>query len=205
MNIDQLYEIEDLLKVLNIEIDDSVRISDGDITYFIFSLSNLEPKQKEILDGLEIYELENGLYCSEKINYNSNEILEILEPIYSYSENILWKNIIKKFQLINQKHYLKTEYHLFNLNELVLTVMKWDGKITVGESEFNDFVNDLNIMIRFSCKHDDQFLIDEKYRQHSFWRNLATIRNKNSHYPTEKGYKFAIKQVKRQKKFSVII
>lgn len=196
--MDQLYEIEDLLNVLSIDIEDYARISDGDITYFIFSSCNLEPEQEETLQNLEI-DRWNGIYCSKKTEYDLNEILEIVEPIFSDLENSLWKNIIKMFQLINQKHYLKTEYHLFNFNELILTVIKWNGKITVKESDFNDFVNDLNIMIRFSCKQDDQFLIDEKYMQHPFWRDLATIRNKNSHYSMEKGYKFAIKQAERQK------
>lgn len=83
MNISQEYEIENLLNDLGIEVDDSARISDGEITYFVFSTSNLEPDKEEIVEKLEIDKSSNGLYCSSKINYNPNEILEIIKPIYS--------------------------------------------------------------------------------------------------------------------------
>jgi len=40
VNISQEYEIEDLLNDLGIEVEDSARIFDGELTYFIFSSSN---------------------------------------------------------------------------------------------------------------------------------------------------------------------
>lgn len=199
MNISEEYEIEDLLNDLGIEIDDSARISDGEITYFIFSASNLEPDKETIIEKLEIDKLGNGLYCSSEISYNSNEILEIIKPIYSIKEQGLWEIIIKKAHLINEKHLEKNKVHLFDLNDSVVTIIKWNGKITTQESEFYDFIIDFNIIIRLSCKKEGNFTIDEEYMKHPFWGNLAIIRNRYAHAPKEYGIDFAIKQAKRQK------
>ncbi|CDG64476.1 hypothetical protein MBMB1_0366 [Methanobacterium sp. MB1] len=95
MNTGHLSEIEDLLKVLNIEIDDSARISKGDITYFIFSSSNLEPEQEEILKDLEIDKIED-IYYSKKTYYDPNKILRTIKPVFSQLESNLWKNLINK-------------------------------------------------------------------------------------------------------------
>jgi len=198
VNISQEYEIEDLLNDLGIEVEDSARISDGEITYFIFSSSNLESEQEYLIEILNIDKLKYGLYCSNKTNYVSNEILPVLEPVYIISEQKLWEEMIKNLQLINRKYYLKTEYHLFELNQLLLILIKWNGKLATYESDFNDFINDLNRIIRLSCKYHGKFIIDESYMNHPFWRELATIRNKTFHHSTEEGYKKAVKLIKRQ-------
>ncbi|MBI5460453.1 hypothetical protein [Methanobacterium sp.] len=198
MNISQEYEIEDLLNDLGIEVDDSARISDGELTYFIFSSSNLESEQEDLIDMLNINKLKCGLYFSNKTNYVSNEILKALKPAYSLSEQKLWEDVIKKLQLINQKYFLKKEYHLFDLNQLLSTIIKWNGKLAMHESDFNDFINDLNKIIRLSCKYYDKFIIDESYMNHPFWRELTTIRNKTFHHSTEKEHKEATKLIKRQ-------
>ncbi|BDZ66718.1 hypothetical protein [Methanobacterium ferruginis] len=201
MNISQEYEIENLLNDLGIEVDDSARISDGEITYFIFSSSNLESEQEDLIEILKIDKLKYGLYCSNKTNYVSNEILNALKPVYTISEQKLWEEVVKNLQIINKKYYFKTEYHLFDLNQLLLTLIKWNGKLAMHESDFNDFINDLNMIIRLSCKYHGKFIIDESYMNHPFWRELATIRNKTFHHSTENEYKKAIKQIKHQKKY----
>ncbi|WP_321421441.1 hypothetical protein [uncultured Methanobacterium sp.] len=200
MNILQEYEIEDLLNDLGIEVEDSARISDGELTYFIFSVSNLEADKEEIVEKLEINKWPNGLYCSSNINYNPNEILELIKPIYMAQEQYLWEIIIKKAHLINEKHLEKTRFHLFDLNDFIVTILKWNGKIATQKSEFYDFIIDFNIIIRFSCKKEGNFTIDKKYSEHPFWGDLAIIRNSYVHAPKERGVNFAINRAKREKK-----
>jgi hypothetical protein len=96
VNIPQEYEIENLLNDLGIEVDDSARISDGEITYFIFSTSNLEEEEKEIFRNLEIAEID-GLFISKKCLYTFNDVSNLIIPIYSEEEEgFLWRNIITK-------------------------------------------------------------------------------------------------------------
>ena len=116
MNIPQEYEIEDLLTDLEIEIDDSARISDGELTYFIFSASNLEEEVKELFRELDIIEV-YGLFISKKCLYAFSDVSNLIIPIYSEEEGLLWRNIINKVNMINKRPTL------FNLDYSHLNIL----------------------------------------------------------------------------------
>lgn len=197
MNIDQLYEIEDLLNVLNIEIEDSSRISDGDITYFIFSSSNLEPEQEETLKDLEIDKMD-GLYYSRKMDYDPNEILGIIKPVFSQLEANLWKILINMVYEVNKMYLTRNNSCLFDLrHEHFIMPLEWNGKLATNDIELQAFINVLNKLIRESCKKEISHM--EKYKTHLFWKITADLRNTNFHIP-ENGVKGASDHAKRQRK-----
>lgn len=115
MNISQEYEIEDLLNDLGIEVEDSARISDGEITYFIFSTSNLEEEEKELFRELDINEVD-GLFISKKSLYAFSDVSNLIIPIYSEEEGLLWRNIINKIKTINSGYMSKKRPMLFKLD-----------------------------------------------------------------------------------------
>lgn len=197
MNTGQLSEIEDLLNVLNIEIDDSARISDGDITYFIFSSSNLGPEQEETLKDLEIDKIED-IYYSKKMYYDPNEILRTIKPVLSQLESNLWKILINTIYEVNKMYLTRNNSCLFDLrHENFIMPLKWDGKLATNDIELQAFINVLNKLIRESCKKEISHM--EKYKPHIFWKITADLRNTNFHLP-ENGIKGAVNHAKRQRK-----
>jgi len=198
----ELYETKDLLNDLNIEIMEFQEISDGDINYFIFSSSNLEEEQKEILSQLDFEEIKDNLFISERDNYNPNEILEVIKPLFSKKEEKLWSDAIKGIHTINEKYLYTNGSCLFNLSyDHILIPLKWHGKLTTEKIELQDFIDDLNKLIRQSCKNKktNRFDIDDKYKGHNFWKIVSSLRNRKSHISTERGIEGAIDLIKKER------
>jgi len=201
VNSIEIYETKDLLNDLNIEIMEFQEISDGDVNYFIFSSSNLEEEQKEILSQLYFEEIKDNLFISERDTYNPNEILEVITPLFSKKEEELWSDAIKKIHTINEKYLYTNGSCLFNLSyDHILIPLKWHGKLTTEEIGLRNFIDDLNKLIRQSCKGKYEFIIDEKYKKHNFWAIVCSLRNRGSHISTERGIDGAIDLIKNEKK-----
>lgn len=196
----EIYETKDLLNDLNIELMEFQEISDGDINYFIFSSSNLEEEQKEILSQLEFEEIKDNLFISERDTYNPNDIIEVIKPLFSKKEEELWSNAIKEIHKINEKYLYANGSCLFNLSyDHILIPLKWHGKLTIQELELREFVDDLNKLIRQSCKGRMGFIIDKKYKRHNFWEIVSSLRNRSSHISTERGMEGAIDLIKKER------
>lgn len=199
MNSDTVYEIEDLLKDLKIEIFESQMISDGDIDYFIFSSSDLNEEQLEILDKLKFDEIRNNLFISEEINYNKNKILDLISPIYTVKEKDLWETVLVDIYKLNEKYLIKNRNFLFNFdNDHILIPLKWDGNLTLNKKDLIDFITDLNKLIRSSCKSNWEFMNEKNYNRHIFWSMLSSIRNREAHLSTERGVNGAIDLIKKE-------
>jgi hypothetical protein len=200
VNTIEIYETKDLLNDLNIEISEFQEISDGDINYFIFSSSNLEEEQKEILLQLDFEEIKDNLFISERDTYNPNEILEVIKPLFSKKEEELWSDAIKEIHKINEKYLYTHSACLFNLSyDHILIPLKWHGKLTTEEIELRDFIDDLNKLIRQSCKKRNRFIIDEKYTRLDFWEIVSSLRNRGSHISTERGISGATDLIRKER------
>jgi hypothetical protein len=199
VNSDTVYEIEDLLKDLKIEIFESQMISDGDIDYFIFSSSDLNEEQREILHKLKFDEIRYNLFISEEIIYNKNEILDLIVPTYSVKEKTLWNAVLLDMYRLNEKYLVKYDKFLFSFdNDHIIVPLKWNGQLTMNKSELGDFITDLNKLIKSSCKSNWEFMNEKNYNRHIFWSMLSSIRNREAHLSTERGVNGAIDLIKKE-------
>lgn len=200
MNYDNsLYEVEDLLNDLKVDILEYQMISDGDIDYFIFTSSNLEEEQRNMLNDLGFDELRDNLFISEDIVFNKNKIWQILSPFYCKTEKRLWNDILSKIHKLNEQYLLNKKHFLFNFsNDHIILPLKWDGILTTNKNELNEFVTDLNKLVRLSCRVNRRYIIEDKYKKHIFWNLLSSIRNRGAHLSTEEGINGALRLVMRE-------
>lgn len=141
------------------------------------------------------------MFISEKDAYNPNEILEVITPLFSKKEEEIWFDAVNKIHTINEKYLYTNSSCLFNLSyDHILIPLKWYGKLTTEKIELLDFIDDLNKLIRQSCKGRHKFQIDEKYQRHDFWEIVSSLRNRGSHISTERGIDGAIELIKNEKK-----
>lgn len=183
-DIDEINEIDKLFNLLEITADEQATISDGDITYSFYTISNLEDEKKDILIKIGFKEFKESIFFIESREIQATEALKILLPIYQLKEIAYWDEIIEKLVSINEKWvvFKSTSKHL-------RIVSKWKGKIVQNEEEFERLVLDLHILFRESCMNNGKEIrINEKCRSHDFWKMIGDMRNyRYSHDPEQWG------------------
>lgn len=183
-NIDEVIEINKLFNLLDIPIDGETSISDGDITYNFYAVSNIENEEKDILIRIGFKEFKENIFFIETNEVRTIEVLQYLLPIYHKREIEYWDEIIEKLVSINEKRIVFTP----TSKQLRIT-SKWKGKLTQNEDEFRSLVSDLYLLFRDSCKkNNNTYKISEKCLSHEFWKLIGYLRNYYySHDPEQWG------------------
>jgi len=183
-NIDEIIDADKLFNLLDITVDEQATISDGEITYCFYTISNLDEGKKEILIKIGFKEFKESIFFIEGREIRTKEALNYLLPLFQVKEIEYWDEIIENLVSINEKSYIfkPTSKHL-------RIVSKWKGKIVQNEDEFRSLVLDLNLLFRESCKNiNNEYKINEKCRSHEFWKIIGDLRNyRYSHDPEQWG------------------
>lgn len=183
-DIDEIIEIDKLFNLLEITADEQATISDGDITYSFYTISNLDDGRKEILNKIGFKEFKESIFFIENREIRTKEVLKYLLPLYQLKEIEDWDKIIEKLVSINERGII------FNpTSKQLRIVMKWKGKIVQTDDEFRSLVLDLTLLFRDSCRDKDkEYRINEKCRSHEFWKIIGNLRNYYySHDPEQWG------------------
>ena len=183
-NIDEVIDADKLFSLLDITADEQATISDGEITYCFYTISNLDDGKKEILIKIGFKEFKESIFFIESREIRAKEALKFLLPLYQLKEIEYWDEIIEKLVSNNEKRII------FNPTSKQLRIVsKWKGKIVQNEDEFRSLVLDLHLLFRDSCKKNDkEYRINEKCRSHEFWKIIGDLRNyRYSHDPEQWG------------------
>lgn len=183
-DIDEVIDADKLFNLLDITADEQATISDGEITYSFYTISNLDDGKKEILIKIGFKEFKESIFFIEGREIQAKEALKILLPQYQLKEIEYWDDIIEKLVSINEKGIV------FNPTSKQLRIVsKWKGKIVQNEEEFGNLILDLHLLFRDSCKKKDkEYIINEKCRSHDFWKMIGDLRNyRYSHDPEQWG------------------
>jgi len=171
-NIGEIIEMDKLLNLLDIKVDDEASISDGEITYNLYTIFNLDGKKRDILVNLGFEEFKESIFCTETKEIRTKEVLEYLLPMYQKKEIGYWDEIIEKLVSINEKKIIFTP-----TSKQLRIVTTWKGKLAKNEDEFRSFVSDLCLIFRDSCKEGRRYRINEKCRSNDFWKTIGDLRN----------------------------
>lgn len=184
-DIDEVIEIDKLFNLLDITADEQATISDGEITYSFYTISNLDDGNKEILIKIGFKEFKESIFFIEGREIQAKEALKILLPLYQLKEIAYWDDIIEKLVSINEKGVVIFK----STSKQLRIVSKWKGKIVQNEEEFRTLVLDLHLLFRESCIDEEKKIrINENCRSHDFWKMIGDMRNyRYSHDPEQWG------------------
>jgi hypothetical protein len=186
-NIDEVMEVDELLNLLDITIDDETSITDGEITYNFYTLSNLDDEKGNILSEIGFEKFKESIFFIETKGIRTQEILVQLLPIYQKQEIDYWDVIIEKLVSINERKIIFSP-----TSKQLRIISRWKRKLVQNEGEFRSLVSDLCLLFRDSCKNKrNQYKISENCLDHTFWKTIGDLRNYYySHNPeqwSEKG------------------
>ncbi|PWB54522.1 MAG: hypothetical protein C3F06_04265 [Candidatus Methanoperedenaceae archaeon] len=172
-SIDEIIDVDKLFDLLDITADEQATISDGEISYNFFTISDIDDGKKEILGNIGFKEFKESIFFIEGGEIRTKEALNYLLPLYQQKEIECWDEIIEKLVNINEKGII-----IFNPSSKQLRIVsKWKGKIVQNEDEFMRLVLDLNHLFRESCKNGTEYRINDKCRSHDFWKIIGNLRN----------------------------
>lgn len=182
-NIGEIIEMDKLLNLLDIKVDDKVSISDGEITYNLYTILDLDSEKRDILVNLWFEKFKESIFCTETKEIRTKEVLEYLLPMYQKKEIEYWDEIIEKLVSINEKKIIFTP----TTKQLRITTT-YKGKLAKNEDEFRSLVYDLCLIFRDSCKEGRRYRINEKCRSNDFWKTIEDLRDYYlSHDPEQWG------------------
>jgi len=182
-SIDEIIDVRTLFNNLAIAFDDTATISDGNVTYNIYAISNLDSDKKDILIEIGFEEFKDGIFLIDGDEIRVREVLEYLLPYYIQKETEQWDEIIEKIVAINDRAIL------FNPSSKQLKIVsKWKGKLAKNDDEFRILILDLFMLFRESCKQAkerDKIIINEECFSHEFWKDIGDLRNHYSAHDPE--------------------
>lgn len=182
-NFESIIDLNTLFDNLDITFDDTSTISDGDSTYNLFAISNLDNEKKEILTGIGFGEIKDGIFVINKDEIEIRTVLEQLLPYYRQKETEQWHEIINKIVVINER----TNLFKSTSKQLIIT-LRWNGKLVENEDDFKSLILDVWILLKESSKGKDTEIISENCRSHEFWKGIGDLRNNYcAHDPAQWG------------------
>ncbi|KCZ73219.1 hypothetical protein ANME2D_00279 [Candidatus Methanoperedens nitroreducens] len=195
-SVDEVIEIDKLFNLLDIPVDGESSISDGDLSYNFYTISNLENEEKDILISIGFKEFKQSIFFIETKELRTIEVLQYLLPIYQKKEIEYWDEIIEKLVSINEKKIVFTP----TSKQLRIT-SKWKGKLSQNEDEFRSLVSDLCLLFRDSCKkNNNTYKINEKCLSHEFWKIIGNLRNYYYSHDPEQWGEDAVKEFSEKAK-----
>jgi len=201
-------ELEDLFEFLNIQIDDLASIGE----YYLYSFSNLEEEQKDILTQLEqkigFKEIKDGIFYSPENQIATMDAMEFIKPVFEEKQRLLWVDAINEITHANDRCASSAQGFPIKPSLTHYTIItRWMGKCADTEDKFKSFINDLNLMFRESTKDGGSFKIPKDFRaKNDFWKCVYSIRNYYFHDKEQQDSQEKMKTIERAKKgFQIII
>ena len=182
-NIEEL--IEGPLKyLLNMEIYDYGKIESGGEGYTYLYCGNIEDSHSEILVDLGFEKIKDDLWIIEGFEISPEKVLEALLPAYEKLQIRLWNEIINQRCKIDEYFRGRQREPLFHTTSTTLQIsIKWQGKLCMEESIFNDFIIDLHKLVLEGINESFRDKVKEISSRWyvDFYRGLKDIRNIVAH------------------------
>lgn len=198
--IDDVIEIEKLLNLLGISPDDQAKICDGEIDYNLYTLSNLDDGDKDLLIKIGFEKFKENVFVIERDVFKTTEIIDCLIPMYTKKEIELWDEIIDMTVGIHEKKAIFRP----TFKQMKIT-NDWKGKLICNEDQLKSLINDLCLLFRESCKEGNIFSIPESCLSHKFWKTIGDLRNHYFfHDPEHRGsdkYKESIERANKASEY----
>lgn len=189
-NIQEAYSAQELLEkvikgLLKIEIPDEnyFVFSDDDQFYLVVFIPELEEEKKEIIESVGFTSSEENLWILKKSEISLSELKGCLLPKLMEWQEFYWKQLIEKFNRINEKFHRICGRPLFSVTYQKFKLpLKWNGKLTSQNEEFIVFVQDMAKLFREGLKESfghksGEKLIEYLSNNYNFINSLGSLRN----------------------------
>jgi len=189
-NIQEAYSAQELLEkiirgLLEIEVPDEnyYIFSDDDQFYLVVFIPELEEGKKEIIESMGFVSLEENLWILKKFEISLSELKECLLPKLIELQEYYWKQLIEKFNRVNEKFHRICGMQLFPVTYQKFELpLKWNSKLTLKEEEFIVFIQDMCRLFRegfreFFGQECGKRVLDRLSSNYDFINTLGSLRN----------------------------
>lgn len=180
------------LKDFGVDILDYQKLESGGegYRYTIIYVSNIGAEEKEILETCGFIEARNDLWFIEGFEVEIDKLKQS-EAFLNYFRDLeerKWRYVIEFRQRLDDIFYKYNKKTLFRTTHNTPAIaLKWNRKLTLNESEFNDFVIDLWKIFIEGCKEE---------LEGEVWKRLRGLRNTVITHDSSK-----TEQIKRARKY----
>lgn len=178
------------LKDFGVDILDYQKLESGGEGYTIIYVSNIGAEEKEILGTCGFIEARNDLWFIEGFEVEIDKLKQS-EAFLNYFRDLeerKWRDVIEFRQRLDDIFYKYNKKTLFRTTHNTPAIaLKWNRKLTLNESEFNDFVIDLWKIFIEGCKEE---------LEGEVWKRLRGLRNTVITHDSSK-----TEQIKRARKY----
>ncbi len=148
-NVDDF--IKDFLKnSLQIDVLDYQKLSSGGEGYTVLYVSNLDEAQVEVLQSAGFEQIKSDLWIYEGFEVNLEDLNDSTAWYFENLQKEKWDELISLRHQIDSRFYIKygKETMFRTTHNTPRIVLKWHGRLAFDESTLNDFINDINKLLR---------------------------------------------------------
>ena len=170
-NVDDF--IEDFLKnSLQIDVLDYQKLAFGGEGYTILYVSNLDEVQVEVLQSVCFEQIKDDLWIYEGFEINPEYLKDTTAGYFENIQKEKWNELMSLRQQIDSQHYINynKETMFRTTHNTPRIVLKWHGRLAFDESRLNDFINDINKLLR-----DGK--VKELFNSSRFINGIGCLRN----------------------------
>lgn len=170
-NIDDF--TEDFLKnSLQIDVLDYQKLESGGEGYTILYVSNLDEAQVEVLQSAGFEQIKSDLWIYEGFEVNLEDLKDSTAGYFENLQKEKWDELVYFRHQIDSRFYIKYDKETMfrTTHNTPRIVLKWHGQLAFDESTLNDFINDLNKLLRVGK-------VEELFNSSRFIKGIGCLRN----------------------------
>jgi hypothetical protein len=170
-NVDDF--IEDFLKnSLQIDILDYQKLEFGGEGYTIIYVSNLDETQVEVLQSVGFEQIKGDLWIYEGFEINPEDLKDTTAGYFENLQKEKWEELMSLRHKVDSQLYINSnkETMFRTTHNTPRIVLKWHGRLVFDESTLNDFINDINKLLR-------EGKVKELFNSSLFINGIGCLRN----------------------------